>query len=240
MRGASVSMRSPLRNLSLSVLVLALVLAGCAAPGGRSSPPPAAAQADPSPATADAVADAVLHGQLVWPEGRQPEAGSRARLTLAHRFETRAALAEIEFDLAGAPPHALQVPFVRAAVGDATLYRLDVSVFDADGRLRWVSDGEHPVNLDREADPTRVVLMAVDTAARVDVQLDCDGFAASARGVDPDLQIDEQGRSHRLRRAHAASGIRYIGADAELWMHADEARLQIAGTMHRCVVTGGR
>lgn len=222
------------------MLVLAFTLAGCAAPAGRARTEAASATADLPPATAaassDAVADALLHGQMVWPDGRQPEPGSRARLTLAHRFESRAALAEIEFDLAGAPPYALQVPFVRAAVGDPTLYRLDVSVFDVDGRLRWVSDGEHPVNLDREADPTRVVLMAVDTAARIDVRLDCDGFTASARGVDPDLQIDEQGRSHRLRRAHAASGIRYIGADAELWMHADEARLQIAGALYRCVV----
>src|SRR5690606_29133879 len=130
------------------------------------------------------------------------------RLTLAHRFAEQPPLAEIEVTLDGAAPFAFQVPFVRDAVSDVTVYRLDVSVYSAEGRLRWVSDGEHPVNLDREADPSRVVLMAIDQRGVQRSEWDCGGERVALRGIDPEPLLTFRGQEHHVRRAHAAAGTR--------------------------------
>lgn len=221
------------------IRLICLLLAGCAsaphAPAPNDTAGSAAAVSAPASDAPRRVPDAVLHGQLVWPDGEQPGVGSRARLTLAHRFAEQLPLAEIEVALDGAAPFAFQVPFVRDDVADSTVYRLDVSVYAEDGRLRWVSDGEHPVNLDRAADPSRVVLMAIEQFGVRHSQWDCGDDQATLRGPDPEPVLSVRGADHHLRRAHAAVGVRYVGAAAELWIRGDRARLQIADARQDCL-----
>ena len=107
------------------IRLICLLLAGCAsaphAPAPNDTAGSAAAVSAPASDAPRRVPDAVLHGQLVWPDGEQPGVGSRARLTLAHRFAEQLPLAEIEVALDGAAPFAFQVPFVRDDVAKSSI-----------------------------------------------------------------------------------------------------------------------
>lgn len=202
-------------------LAAVLLLAAC-----QSTPTVAPSPSAARPAAV--AADGLLRGEILLPPGALPPAQGRLQLALVERFEAaRSTLARSEVAIDGLPPYRFSLPFARAAVADISVYRLEVSLFGADGRLLYASDGEHPVNLGVEAEPTRVALMALDADNNGPRHLDCGEFLAELQYADPDLTLVENGQPHRLRRAHATVGRRYIGADAELWMDEGEARLQL-------------
>ena len=134
------------------------------------------------------------------------------------------------------PPISFELPFARDRVADVTVYRLDASIFDPSGRLLFTSDGEHPVNLGVEAEPTRIELMAIDSARRSSQRFNCEGLPLNTEFVDPELRIEISNQPHNLRRAHAASGARYIGANAEFWIKDNEARLQLGDRTLVCAL----
>lgn len=211
---------------SATVLLLAIALGGCAAA--------------PSPPAADAAREAeptgVLRGQVVLPAGHTAVTAGRLQLQLLPRFApSPAPIAEARLELEGPPPWPFRLAFPRRAVQDPTLYRLEVALFDTEGHLRFVSDGEHPVNLGAEAEPARVELIALDPGQPEIGELDCEGKIVTLRFGEPDLELSLDARSHRLRRARAALGRRYLGADAELWLDADGALLQLGADRFSCV-----
>lgn len=188
----------------------------------------------PERPTAAAASDA-LRGEILLPPGALPPAAGQLQLALVERFSAAGStLARAEMVLEGLPPYRFSLPFSRDAVADISVYRLEVSLFGTDGRLLYASDGEHPVNLGVEAEPTRVALIALDADNSGPRSLDCGDFLAELQYADPDLTLIENGQPHRLRRAHASVGRRYVGADAELWMDDSEARLQLGPRRSDC------
>ena len=210
--------------LRSALVVVILLLAAC-----QSTP-----SVSPATAAPDAAEDA-LRGEILLPPGALPPAAGQLQLALVERFSAAGAtLARAEIAVQGLPPYRFSLPFPREAIGDISVYRLEVSLFGADGRLLYASDGEHPVNLGVEAEPTRVALIALDADNSGPRSLDCGEFVAELQYADPDLTLIENGQPHRLRRAHASVGRRYVGADAELWMDASEARLQLGPRRSDC------
>lgn len=211
--------------LRSALVVALLLLAAC-----QSTPPPRPAPTPPPAAASDA-----LHGEILLPPGALPPGAGQLQLALVERFSAAGTtLARAEFALQGLPPYRFSLPFARETIDDISVYRLEVSLFGADGRLLYASDGEHPVNLGVEAEPTRVALIALDADNSGPRSLDCGEFVAELQYADPDLTLIENGQPHRLRRAHASVGRRYVGADAELWMDASEARLQLGPRRSDC------
>ncbi|MBD8527932.1 MliC family protein [Pseudomarimonas arenosa] len=208
-------------------LLIGLVsLAGCI-----STPPRADSE--------DTLAGAgLLRGKLLLPPGSSAPPGARLRLSLLDRFSDGAELTAREYPLDSAPPIDFRLTFDRRRISDVTVYRLDAAVYGPDGRLLFTSDGEHPVNLGVEAEPTRIELMAIDSQSQGLRSYDCEGLPLAAEFVDPDLMIEIGSQQHRLRRAHAASGARYIGANAEFWINGDEARLQLGDHAMQCSALG--
>ena len=184
---------------------------------------PASSTAQPQAAASSAI----LRGTLLLPPGAQLPQGARLQLALIDRFGQSGQLAAREIALSGDPPIGFELPFSRGRVADITVYRLDASIFDSSGRLMFTSDGEHPVNLGVEAEPTRIELMAISSERRSARRFNCEGLPLNAEFLDPELRIEISNQQHNLRRAHAASGARYIGANAEFWTKGSEARLQL-------------
>ncbi len=178
-----------------------------------------------------------LEGQILLPRELSAPSQGMLMLQLVPRFGGSGQLAEARQTFDTPPPWPFELPFARAAVGDPTLYRLDVSLFDAEGHLRFISDGEHPVNLDVEAEPTRVELIAIDSSDPRVSELDCEGAVVTLQFEEPRLQLSLEAKPHALRRAHSAVGRRYVGADAELWLQPDRARLQLGEKRFHCVVS---
>lgn len=219
---------SPVR---VPILLLPVLLAACASTPPAAPAPTAAASA---PATQP---DDALRGQILLPPGSSLPVGGRLQLVLADRFPGNPdtpPLAAAERPLPATAPLPFELPFARAQVRDISVYRLDVAIFDAAGRMRFVSDGEHPVNLGEEAEPTRIELMAVATEGQQSFSYDCGGVRAEVRLIDPDLFLDVPLGRFQLRRAHAASGSRYIGGDAELWSKGEQARIQLGPQTLHC------
>lgn len=205
------------------VLLLPLALAGCVG-----------VPRDSTPGSAATAPSGTLEGQILIPRGMAaPESGS-LQLQLLPRFGGGRTLAGARLPIEAAPPWRFALPFDRAEVADPTLFRLDVALFDGAGHLRYISDGEHPVNLDPEAEPTRIELIPIDASAPGIGELDCAGRIVTLQFSEPDLLLSLDAVPHRLRRAHSALGRRYVGADAELWLQADEARLQLAERLLTC------
>jgi uncharacterized lipoprotein YbaY len=176
-----------------------------------------------------------LLGQILLPRELSAPPAGVLHLQLVPRFNPApAALASARIEFSAPPPWPFAMPFERARIGDPTLYRVDVALFDAAGHLRFVSDGEHPVNLDVEAEPTRIVLIPLDTTDPSVSELDCDGETVTLQLTGPDLVLSIDALPRRLRRAHSAVGQRYVGPDAELWLQADEARLQLGERSLSC------
>lgn len=213
------------RALGLSAgLALACVLAAC---GNLPSRPPAAA--------AEASASGLLRGQILLPRELEAPPRGALQLQLVARFNpSPSALASTRIAFDAPPPWPFELRFDRAAVADPTLYRLDVALFDEQDHLRLVSDGEHPVNLDEEAEPTRIELIALDHRDPEVSELDCAGQTVTLRFAEPELVLSLDAVPYRLRRAHSARGRRYLGADAELWLQQDEARLQLGERQLSC------
>ena len=215
--------------LRLPVALLAgLLLASCTTPPTR--------DAGPTPAASNGARQGQLRGQILPPRDQAPPPRGVLQLELMPRFNPAPqalASARIEFDTP--PPWLFELSFPRSAIDDPTLFRLDVALFDADGHLRLVSDGEHPVNLGVEAEPTRIELIALDSSHPDVDELDCEGSTVTLQFSEPDLQLSLDAVPHRLRRAHSAVGRRYVGADAELWLQADDARLQLGSRRLSCV-----
>lgn len=203
-----------------------LLLAACGSLPGRT--PAAGATAPPA---------ATLDGQILLPRELSAPSGGVLMLQLVPRFGGAGQLADARQPFATPPPWRFSLPFPRNAVSDPTLYRLDVSLFDAEGHLRFISDGEHPVNLDVEAEPTRIELIAIDGSGQQVSELDCDGVLVTLQFEEPRLVLSLDATPHTLRRAHSAVGRRYVGADAELWLQPDRARLQLGEQHFNCVVT---
>lgn len=217
-----------------ALLALTSLLAACAstAPTAPDAAPSAVAPAAP-------ITDAAVAGQILLPPGSTLPIGARLQLVLADRFPDALdtpPLAASDNVVEGAPPLRFQLPFARAAVRDISVYRLDVAIFDGNGRLAFISDGEHPVNLGVEAEPTRIELMAVAEGQQQRLRFDCGGLLAEVTIADPDLRLQLPDGPHALRRAHAASGIRYIGAGAEFWSKGREARIQVGERSLNCVL----
>ncbi|MCK7592260.1 MliC family protein [Pseudomarimonas salicorniae] len=204
-----------------------LGLVACAGTPEHSAPPAASASVK--------APSGRLSGQILLPRELTAPPAGRLQLLLVPRFNpspTTLASASIAFDTP--PPWSFELPFERKAVADPTLFRLDVALFDAAGQLRFVSDGEHPVNLDVEAEPTRIELIPLsDTDDRV-LQADCGGTTLTLQFSGPDLVLSVDGEPHRLRRAYSAVGERYIGPDAELWLQPDRARVQLGERSLSC------
>lgn len=216
----------------LCVLLLALLNACASRPP---TPLPTATEQPVEPVVS--AANGVLRGQLLLPPGASLPAAARLQLLLADRFSDDPAqlpLAASERPLEGNPPFAFELAFDRAGVRDISVYRLDVAVFDASGRLAFVSDGEHPVNLGVEAEPTRIELMTVAADAGGQQTFDCGELIAELQLAGPDLHLQLPGARHHLRRAHAAAGVRYVGALAEFWSRDDEARIQLGAQAYHC------
>ena len=216
----------PLR-LPLALLAC-LLLAACATPPARN--------ARASPEAPSGSEQGQLRGQILLPRELLPPPSGLLQLQLVPRFNpapTALASARIPFD--AAPPWPFELAFARDAVRDPTLYRLDVALFDAEGHLRFVSDGVHPVNLDVEAEPTRIELIALDSSHPDISELDCAGQTVTLQFSEPDLLLSLDAVPHRLRRAHSAVGRRYVGADAELWLQTEQARLQLGEQLLNCV-----
>jgi len=178
----------------------------------------------------------LLQGQVLLPPGSTLPEGARLQLRLVDRFAPAASadlLAQRELSMTTTPFH-FELPFPRSQVRDISVYRLDVVVRDTAGRQHFVSDGEHPVNLGEEAEPTRIELMALEGVGGSTHQLDCGAFVADLRFDDPDLRLQLPDGSHALRRAHASVGHRYVGADAEIWLLDDAGRLQLGRESFDC------
>lgn len=218
--------RHPRRLRAGSALLSALLLAACGSLPERSP----AVDARPVPS-------ASLEGQILLPRELSAPANGVLMLQLVPRFGGAGQLAGARQPFATPPPWPFSLPFPRSAVSDPTLYRLDVSLFDAEGHLRFISDGEHPVNLDVEAEPTRVELIAIDSSDPRVSELDCEGALVTLQFEEPRLLLSLDARPHALRRAHSAVGRRYVGADAELWLQPDRARLQLGEKRFHCVVS---
>ena len=186
----------------------------------------------------DAVPSDALRGTLLLPPGSALPPGARLRLSLIDRFGDGGELATRELVLESPTPLSFSLPFDRRRVSDVTVYRLDAAVYGPDGSLLFTSDGEHPVNLGVEAEATRIELMTIERQSRSIRSYNCDGLPLNAEFLDPDLVIEISQQQHRLRRAHAASGIRYIGANAEFWARDNIARLQLGDRSMNCALLG--
>lgn len=207
----------------LLIAALSFALGGCVPQTANQRP--SAVESEPADA---------LRGSLLLPPGTALPAGSRLRLSVLDRFNDGAELTSREMSIDSAPPISFRLPFDRGRVTDVTVYRLDAAIYGPEGTLLFTSDGEHPVNLGEEAEPTRIELMAIDRQSRSQRRYNCDGLPLNAEFADPDLTIEISNQQHRLRRAHAASGIRYMGANAEFWAKDGEARLQLGDRAMSC------
>jgi hypothetical protein len=213
---------------SLGIWFTLGLLCGCAHGPRPGASPAAVEQIDQN---------GVLRGQILPARGLQAPAQGLLQLQLVPRFNpSPQALVSARIAFSAAPPWPFELGFPRAMISDPTLYRLDVALFDAEGHLRLVSYGEHPVNLSADAEPTRIEMMALDHEHPNLVELDCEAQTVTLQFNEADLQLSLDGVPYRLRRAHSALGRRYVGADAELWIQAEGARLQLGARTLSCAV----